>query len=62
MLIGGGAKQNYAALLLFLAGCVASGVAVYYTQIGGRWGLPTALALLFMCAGSVLVALRKEEE
>ena len=36
MLIGGGTRQNYAALLLFLAGGVASGVAVYYTQIGGR--------------------------
>ena len=46
MLIGGGTRQNYASLLLFLAGGVASGVAVYYTQIGGRWGLPTVLALL----------------
>ncbi len=60
MLIGGGTKSNYAALLLFLAGCVASGVAVYYTQIGGRWALPTALALLLMLAGSALVAARKE--
>jgi len=61
MLIGGGTRQNYAALLLFLAGGAASGVAVYYTQIGGRWGLPTVLALLLMIAGSALVALKKEE-
>jgi hypothetical protein len=61
MLIGGGTKQNYAALLLFVAGLVASAVAVYYTQIGGRWLLPTALALIFMLAGSALVAARKEE-
>ena len=60
MLIGGGVRQNYAALLLFLAGGVASGVAVYYTQIGGRWGWPTALALLLMCAGSALVAAKKD--
>jgi hypothetical protein len=60
MLIGGGTRQNYAALLLFLAGGVASGVAVYYTQTGGHWGLPTALALLLLCAGSALVALKKE--
>jgi hypothetical protein len=60
MLIGGGTRQNYAALLLFLAGGVASGVAVYYTLIGGRWGWPTALALLLMMAGSALVALKKD--
>ena len=62
MTIGGGKTQNYTALLLFLAGMAAAGVAVYYTQIGGRWGVPTALALLLMCAASALVAARKEEE
>ena len=61
MLIGGGKKQNYAALLLFAAGLVASGVAVYFTQVGGRWLPPTALALLCMIAGSALVAAKREE-
>ena len=61
MLIGGGARQNYAALLLFLAGGVASGVAVYYTQIGGRWAVPTAVSLLLMLAGCGLVAARRDE-
>lgn len=61
MLIGGGTKQNYAALLLFAAGLAASAVAVYMTQVGGRWGLPTALALLLMLAGSALVAAKKDE-
>ena len=60
MLIGGGTRQNYAALLLFLAGGVASAVAVYYTQVGGRWGWPTVLALLLMCAGSALVASKRD--
>ncbi|MBV9928450.1 MAG: hypothetical protein JOZ96_25770 [Acidobacteria bacterium] len=61
MLIGAGAKPNYVALLLFLAGGVASGVAVYYTQIGGRWVVPTAVSLLLMLAACVLVAARREE-
>ncbi|HEX8558002.1 MAG TPA: hypothetical protein VF668_07880 [Pyrinomonadaceae bacterium] len=60
MLIGGGKTQNYAALLLFLAGMAASGVAVYYSQIGGRWMAPTALALLLMFAGVGLVAAKRE--
>jgi hypothetical protein len=61
VLIGAGSKQNYVALLLFLAGCVASGVAVYYSQIGGRWILPTALSLLLMLLASAIVAARREE-
>ena len=60
MFIGGGATRNYTALVLFLAGTGAAGVAVYYTQVGGRWGLPTALALLLMLAGSALVAAKKD--
>ena len=60
MLIGGGMRQNYAALLVFASGLVASGVAVYYTQVGGRWLLPTALALLLLIAGSLLVAAKKD--
>lgn len=61
MLIGTGSKQNYVALLLFLAGSAAAGVAVYYTQIGGRWVVPTALSLLLMLAACALVAARREE-
>jgi hypothetical protein len=61
VLIGGGKEQNYTALLLFLAGMAAGGVAVYYNMIGGRWVVPTALALLLMFAGIGLVAARKEE-
>lgn len=61
MLIGTGSKQNYVALLLFLAGAAASGVAVYYTQIGGRWVVPTALSLLLMIAACALVAARRDE-
>jgi hypothetical protein len=53
-------RQNYAALLVFASGLVASGVAVYYTQVGGRWLLPTALALLLLIAGSLLVAAKKD--
>jgi hypothetical protein len=41
---------------------VAGGVAVYYVMIGGRWLIPTALALLLMLAGVGLVAARKDEE
>lgn len=61
MLLGGGSTPNYTALLLFLAGMAAAGVAVYYTQIGGRWAAPTALALLLMFAACVLVAARKSK-
>lgn len=61
MLIGTGSKQNYVALLLFLAGAAASGVAVYYTQIGGRWLVPTAVSLVLMIAACVLVAARRDE-
>jgi len=61
MIIGGGKTQNYTALLLFLTGMVAGGVAVYYSQIGGRWVVPTALALLLMFAGAGLVAAKKED-
>ena len=61
MIIGGGKTQNYAALLLFLAGMAAGGGAVYYTPIGGRWLPPTALFLLFMFAGMALVAAKREE-
>ena len=60
MLIGAGAKPNYVALLLFLAGGVASGVAVYYTQIGGRWLVPTVISLVLMVAASALVAARRD--
>ncbi|HEX8557461.1 MAG TPA: hypothetical protein VF668_05140 [Pyrinomonadaceae bacterium] len=62
MLIGAGSKPNYAALALFFAGMAASGVAVYYTQVGGRWPAPTALALLLMLAACALVAARREEK
>ena len=62
MLIGSGSTQNYTALLLFLAGMVATAVAVYYSQIGGRWGVPTALALLLMLASCALVMLGGERE
>ncbi len=61
MVIGGGSTQNYAALFLFLAGGVASGVAVYYTQIGGRWMVPTVLSLVLMIAACGLVAARRDE-
>jgi hypothetical protein len=54
-------RQNYVALLLFLAGSAASGVAVYYTQIGGRWMLPTAASLVLMLLACVLVAARRDE-
>jgi hypothetical protein len=47
MTIGEGKMQNYTALLLFLAGMVAGGAAVYYSLIGGRWAAPTALARHF---------------
>lgn len=62
MTIGGGSAQNYIALLLFLAGGVLSGVAVYYSQIGGRWAAVTALSILLMLAGCALVAFKKEGE
>jgi hypothetical protein len=61
MVIGGGKTQNYASLLLMLAGMTAGGVAVYFTMIGGRWLIPTALALLLMFAGIGLVAAKKDE-
>ena len=61
MLIGGGKTQNYTSLLLFLAGMAAGGVAVYYSQIGGRWMIPTALSLLLMFAGTGLVAAKKDK-
>ena len=61
MLIGEGKTQNYTALLLFLLGTVAGGVAVYYSQIGGRWVIPTVLSLLLMFVGAGLVAAKKEE-
>jgi hypothetical protein len=60
-LIGGGKTQNYTALLLFLAGVAVSGVAVYYSQIGGRWVIPAALSLLLAFAGMGLVAAKKDE-
>jgi len=62
MMIGGGQTQNYASLLLMLAGMAAGGVAVYFTMIGGRWLIPTALALLLMFAGIGLVAAKKDED
>ena len=61
MVIGGGATRNYAALVLFLAGGAAAGVAVYYTQIGGRWSVPTALSLVLMLLACGLVAARRDE-
>lgn len=61
MTIGGGSTQNYTALLMFLAGMAAAGVAVYYSQIGGRWGVPTSLAVLLMFASCALVAARKDQ-
>ena len=61
MMIGAGSTRNYTALLRFLAGAAAAGVAVYYTQIGGRWAVPTAVSLLLMLAACGLVAARREE-
>lgn len=61
MVIGSGEARNYTALLLFAAGMAAAGVAVYYTQVGGRWAVPTALALLLMLASCGLVAIRRDE-
>jgi hypothetical protein len=61
MTIGEGKMQNYTALLLFLAGMVAGAVAVYYSQVGGGWTMPTALALLLMLAGAGLVAAKKAD-
>ncbi len=60
MLIGGGKTQNYAALVLMLAGGVAAAVAVYYTQVNGRWLIMTALSLLLMLASCALIAARRE--
>ena len=39
----------------------AGGVAVYYSMIGGRWIIPTGLALLLMFAGMGLVAAKRDE-
>ena len=61
MVIGGGQRQNYAALVLFLAGGAAAGVAVYYTQVGGRWAVPTVLSLVLMLLACGLVAARRDE-
>ena len=61
MVIGGGQTQNYAALVLFLAGGVAAGVAVYYTQVGGRWAVSTVLSLVLMLLACGLVAARRDE-
>jgi hypothetical protein len=61
MFIGGGARRNYTALLLFLAGGAAAGVAVYYTQVGGRWVVPTALSLVLMFLACGLVAARRDQ-
>ena len=47
--------------MLFLAGTVVAGVAVYFTQIGGGWALPTALSILLMVVACGLVAARREE-
>lgn len=62
MKIGDGSTPNYPALLLFLAGMVAAGVAVYYSQVGGRWAPVTAISLLLMLAGCGLVMVRVEHE
>jgi hypothetical protein len=61
MVIGGGSARNYTALALFVAGMAASGVAVYYTQVGGRWVVPTALSLVLMLLACGLVAARRDE-
>jgi glucose-6-phosphate isomerase len=61
MVIGSGATRNYTALLLFLAGTAAAGVAVYYTQVGGRWAVPTAVSLMLMIVACGLVAARRDE-
>jgi hypothetical protein len=60
--MGEGKTQNYTALLLFLAGMAAEGVALHYVMVGGRWPIPTALALLLTLAACALVAARKDEE
>lgn len=62
MKIGDGKTQNYTALLLFLAGGVVAGVAVYYSQIGGRWALATAVSIVLMLAGCGLIMARVEQE
>lgn len=62
MIIGGGKTTNYLALALFVLGMAVSGVAVYYSQIGGRWLIPTILSILLMFAGMGLVAARRDEE
>jgi hypothetical protein len=56
----GGKTQNYAALLLMLVGMAAGGVAVYYSQVGGRWLPPTALSVLLMLASCLVVAAKRE--
>ena len=61
MIIGGGKTANYLALALFLLGTAVSGVAVYYSQIGGRWLIPTLFSILLMFAGVGLVAARRDE-
>ena len=61
MVIGSGAARNYTALLLFVAGMVAAGVAVYCTQIRGRWSVPTAVSLLLMLVACGLVAARRDQ-
>jgi len=62
VIIGGGKTTNYLALALFVLGMAVSGVAVYYSQIGGRWLIPTILSILLMFAGMGLVAARRDEE
>ena len=61
MVIGGGSARNYTAIVLFLAGMAVAGVAVYYTQVGGRWVVPTAVSLLLMLLACGLVAARRDE-
>jgi hypothetical protein len=63
MLIGGGKRSNYPALLLFLAGGALSVPAIYDAAKGaGHYIVLPAAAILLMVAGCVLVMARVERE
>jgi hypothetical protein len=60
MMIGAGERPNYLALLVFLAGMVLAGMAIYGAGTGGRSAWQTIGALLLTSAGSAMVAVRKK--